>query len=42
MKFGLFTEGDTNRGYSVTQRYDEMIREAQYAELEKAHRRSRG
>ena len=32
MKFGLFTEGDTNRGYSVTQRYDEMIREAQYAE----------
>jgi alkanesulfonate monooxygenase SsuD/methylene tetrahydromethanopterin reductase-like flavin-dependent oxidoreductase (luciferase family) len=32
MKFGLFTEGDTNRGYSVTQRYGEMIREAQYAE----------
>src|SRR5262245_51525279 len=32
MKFTLFTEGDTHRGYSVTQRYDEMIREAQYAE----------
>jgi len=32
MKFGLFNEGDTNRGYSVTRRYDEMIREAQFAE----------
>ena len=32
MKFGLFTEGDTNCGYSVAQRYGEMIREAQYAE----------
>jgi alkanesulfonate monooxygenase SsuD/methylene tetrahydromethanopterin reductase-like flavin-dependent oxidoreductase (luciferase family) len=32
MKFGLFQEGDTHRGASVTQRYHEMIREVQYAE----------
>lgn len=32
MKFGLFTEGDTPRGYSVARRYQEMIREAQFAE----------
>lgn len=32
MKFALFVEGDTNRGYSVSERYHEIIREAQYAE----------
>lgn len=32
MKFGLFTEADTPRGYSVARRYKEVIREAQYAE----------
>lgn len=32
MRFGLFTEADTPRGYSVARRYKEVIREAQYAE----------
>ena len=32
MKFGLFTEADTPRGYSVAQRYKEVICEAQFAE----------
>jgi alkanesulfonate monooxygenase SsuD/methylene tetrahydromethanopterin reductase-like flavin-dependent oxidoreductase (luciferase family) len=32
MRFGMFTEGDAPRGYSVAQRYYEVIREAQYAE----------
>lgn len=32
MKFGLFTEADTPRGYSVARRYKEVICEAQFAE----------
>jgi hypothetical protein len=32
MKFGFLTEGDSPRGYSVANRYHEVIREAQYAD----------